>query len=58
MDLIFENKIYDRCIFCGDYGKEIYRTDFIIYFSEFEFNKGPICRDCFSVNTVRSLAIE
>ena len=55
---LFENKIYDRCIFCGDHGKEINRTDFTIQFSEFETNKGNICQDCYSANSVGSLAIE
>jgi len=55
---LFENKIYDRCIFCGGHDKEIYRTDFIIQFSEFEFNKGPICKSCYSANSVKNLDID
>ena len=50
-----DNRIIDRCIFCG-HEKEIITTMTIAY-SEFETNHGPICRTCYSANatTIKAL---
>ena len=53
--LKFEDRVVDRCIFCGDH-KEVYRKDFVIVFSEFEYNKGNICVDCYSANSIKNIA--
>ena len=47
---IFDNVEYDRCIFCSGNRTEIARTDFIIMFSEFEYNTGSICKTCYAAN--------
>tara|TARA_B110000971_G_scaffold51280_1_gene51828 strand:- start:640 stop:810 length:171 start_codon:yes stop_codon:yes gene_type:complete len=39
----------DRCIFCGGH-KEVKKKNFTIQFSEFEFNTGSICVDCYAAN--------
>ena len=36
---LFEDKIVDRCIFCGNHNE--IKTTMTIYFSEFETNTGP-----------------
>jgi hypothetical protein len=46
-------RIKGKCLFCG-HTKEIKRTDFIIEFSEFERQKGNICRDCYVANSARA----
>ena len=46
----------DRCIFCGGH-KEVAKKNFTIQFSEFEFNKGSICVDCYSANTRSSITV-
>ena len=53
--LKFESRVIDRCIFCGNH-KEVYRKDFTIVFSEFEYNKGNICVDCYAANSVKVLS--
>ena len=37
---LFDNTSHDRCIMCNQDRTEIARTDFVIMFSEFEYNKG------------------
>ena len=54
---VYENVSHDRCIFCGTDRTEIARTDFTIYFSEFETNTGPICKTCYSANAKTIKAI-
>ena len=49
---VFENTNYDRCIFCGGD-----RTDFVIYFSEFEYNTGSICKTCYHANAKQVKAV-
>ena len=44
-----EPEIIDNCLFCGSH-KKIKRTDFTIVFSEYEYNTGNICVDCYSAN--------
>ena len=39
----------DRCIFCGGH-KKVKKKNFTIQFSEFEFNTGSICVDCYAAN--------
>ena len=48
--LVYENVSHDRCIFCGTDRTEIARTDFTIYFSEFEYSTGSICKSCYHAN--------
>ena len=43
------NREVDRCIFCGGH-KEVKKKNFTIQFSEFEFNTGSICVDCYAAN--------
>ena len=52
--LQISNPIQDRCIFCGDNGTEVASTDFIIYFSEFKYSTGSICKSCYNANTKRT----
>ena len=47
---VYENVSHDRCIFCGTDRTEIARTDFTIYFSEFEYSTGSICKSCYHAN--------
>ena len=47
---VFENVSHDRCIFCGGDRTEIHSTDFTIYFSEFEYSTGSICKSCYHAN--------
>jgi hypothetical protein len=47
-----EPEIIDNCLFCGSH-KKIKRTDFTIVFSEYEYNTGNICVDCYSANARR-----
>ena len=49
-----EERYIDRCIFCGDH-KEI-KTTMTIFFSEFETNTGPICKECFHANAKKAIA--
>ena len=49
-----EEPYIDRCIFCGDH-KEI-KTKMPIFFSEFETNTGPICKECFHANAKKAIA--
>ena len=44
-----EPEIIDNCLFCGSH-KKIKHTDFTIVFSEYEYNTGNICVDCYSAN--------
>jgi len=44
-----EPELIDNCLFCGSH-KKIKRTDFTIVFSEYEYNTGNICVDCYSAN--------
>ena len=54
---LFENVSHDRCIFCGGDRTEIARTDFTIYFSEFEYSTGSICKSCYHANAKQVKAI-
>ena len=54
---VFENISHDRCIMCNQDRTEIARTDFVIMFSEFEYNKGSICKTCYSANAVQVKAV-
>ena len=47
-----EPELIDNCLFCGSH-KKIKRTDFTIVFSEYEYNTGNICVDCYSANARR-----
>ena len=47
---VFENTSHDRFIMCNSDRTEIARTDFTIMFSEFEYNKGSICKVCYHSN--------
>ena len=49
-----EPEIIDNCLFCGSH-KKIKRTDFTIVFSEYEYNTGNICVDCYSAKCQESL---
>ena len=51
---VFENVSQDRCIFCGG---EIHSTDFTIYFSEFEYSTGSICKSCYHANAKQVKAV-
>lgn len=53
-ELYENNRIIDRCIFCGN-EKEI-KTTMTIFFSEFETNTGPICKSCFHANAKKAVA--
>ena len=53
---VFENVSHDRCIFCGGDRTEIYSTNFIIYFSEFEYSTGSICKSCYHANAKKVIA--
>ena len=52
---LFEDKIVDRCIFCGNHNE--IKTTMTIYFSEFETNSGPCCKICYSANAKTIKAI-
>ena len=54
---VFENISHDRCIFCGGDRTEIARTDFTIYFSEFEYSTGSICKTCYHANAKQVKAV-
>ena len=54
---LFENVSHDRCIFCGGDRTEIARTDFTIYFSEFEYSTGSICKSCYHANAKQVKAV-
>ena len=43
--------------FCGGDRTEIAKTDFTIYFSEFEYNTGSICKTCYHANAKQVKAI-
>tara|TARA_Y100000593_G_C4032690_1_gene201231 strand:- start:71 stop:277 length:207 start_codon:yes stop_codon:yes gene_type:complete len=50
----YETKtIIDRCIFCGQH-KEI-KTKMTIFFSEWETNHGPMCKDCYHSNAKKAV---
>ena len=55
---VFENVSHDRCIFCGGDRTEIARTDFTIYFSEFEYSTGSICKSCYHANAKQVKAVQ
>ena len=55
--LQISNPIQDRCIFCGDNGTEVASTDFIIYFSEFKYSTGSICKSCYNANNEQETKI-
>jgi len=44
----FNKPTFDRCINCGSH-KEV-KTTMTMEFGEGNYNTGPICRDCYSVN--------
>jgi hypothetical protein len=50
-----DNRVIDRCIFCGHHNE--IKTTMTIAFSEFETNTGPICRSCYSANAKTIKAI-
>ena len=54
---VFENVSHDRCIFCGGDRTEIHSTDFTIYFSEFEYSTGSICKSCYQANAKQVKAV-
>ena len=54
---VFENVSHDRCIFCGGDRTEIHSTDFTIYFSEFEYSTGSICKSCYHANAKQVKAV-
>ena len=47
----------NRRIFCGGDRTEIARTDFTIYFSEFEYSTGSICKSCYHANAKVAKAV-
>ena len=51
------NRVIDRCIFCGNDRTEIARTDFTIMFSEFEYSTGSICKSCYHSNAKQVKAV-
>jgi len=54
---LFDNVSHDRCIMCNQDRTEIARTDFVIMFSEFEYNKGSICKTCYHANATQVKAV-
>ena len=52
-----DNTSHDRCIMCNQDRTEIARTDFVIMFSEFEYNKGSICKTCYHANAIQVKAV-
>ena len=50
-----DEKLFGKCIFCN-HTKEIKRQDFVLEFSEFERQKGNICKDCYVANAVKVVA--
>ena len=50
-----DQKLFGKCIFCN-HTKEIKRQDFVLEFSEFERQKGNICKDCYVANAVKVVA--
>ena len=54
---VYENVSHDRCIFCGTDRTEIARTDFTIYFSEFEYSTVSIWKSCYHANAKMGKAV-
>lgn len=50
---VFENVSHDKCIMFDNDRTEIARTDFVILFREFEYNKGKICKICYQANATQ-----
>ena len=48
-----QEKIIDRCIFCGNHDEVKCRMT--IAFSEFENNTGPMCKRCYAANSRKAL---
>ena len=52
---LWDKPIKDKCLFCGSI--EEIKCQMTIQFSEFEYNTGPCCRNCYSANAMEVKAV-
>ena len=52
---LWDKPVKDKCLFCGSI--EEIKCQMTIQFSEFEYNTGPCCRNCYSANAMEVKAV-